>query len=236
MKVGNNINSKNALWNFGGNIPKNFVEHAKMSIPFYIEGHDLICSYSDYFVKENSICYELGSSTGELITKLAQRNYLKKNVNWIGLDSESKMVEYAKEYTKDLKNIKIICDDCTKYNFKKSDMIISYYCIQFVFPKYRQQLINEIYNNLNWGGAFFFFEKVRASDARFQDIATGWYSEWKENNGFSAEEILNKTKTLKGILEPFSTQGNIDLMKRAGFEDIISIMKYSCFEGFLAIK
>jgi tRNA (cmo5U34)-methyltransferase len=35
---------------------------------------------------------------------------------------------------------------------------------------------------------------------------------------------------------PFSTQGNIDLMKRAGFVDIMSILKYVNFEGFLAIK
>ena len=43
-----------------------FCRAAKMSIPFYKEGHDLISSYSDYFVK-NNICYELGCSTGELM-------------------------------------------------------------------------------------------------------------------------------------------------------------------------
>ncbi|MEK7298654.1 MAG: methyltransferase, partial [Candidatus Margulisiibacteriota bacterium] len=41
---------------------------------------------------------------------------------------------------------------------------------------------------------------------------------------------------LKGVLEPFSTQGNLDLLKRAGFVDVTSVMKYICFEGFLAIK
>jgi len=28
----------------------------------------------------------------------------------------------------------------------------------------------------------------------------------------------------------------MDLLKRAGFSDIMTIMKYVCFEGFLAIK
>ena len=37
-------------------------------------------------------------------------------------------------------------------------------------------------------------------------------------------------------MEPFSTQGNIDLMKRAGFVDIMPVSKWVCFEGFLAIK
>jgi tRNA (cmo5U34)-methyltransferase len=38
------------------------------------------------------------------------------------------------------------------------------------------------------------------------------------------------------VLEPCSTQGNLDLMKRAGFVDVMSVMKWACFEGFLAIK
>ena len=38
------------------------------------------------------------------------------------------------------------------------------------------------------------------------------------------------------VLEPFSTQGNLDLLHRAGFVDIIAVCKYLCFEGFLAIK
>ena len=37
-------------------------------------------------------------------------------------------------------------------------------------------------------------------------------------------------------VEPFSTQGNLDLMSRAGFVDINTILKYICFEGWLAIK
>ncbi|MFW6275739.1 MAG: methyltransferase, partial [bacterium] len=60
--------------------------------------------------------------------------------------------------------------------------------------------------------------------------------EFKINQGFSPEEIISKSQSLKGVLEPFSVQGNIDLLKRAGFKDIETIMKYTCFQGFLAIK
>ena len=236
MEVGNKINLKKSDWDFGGNVPENFVNHAQISIPFYLEGHKLISTYSDYFVKNHSICYELGVSTGELIFKLAERNKHRKNVKWIGIDSEIKMVDFAKKYTKDFKNIEIIYEDCVDFNYKTCDLVVSYYCIQFIHPSVRQILINKIFNSLNWGGAFFLFEKVRAPDARFQDISVSWYNEWKENNGFSPAEILNKTKSLKGVLEPFSTQGNSDLLRRAGFKDIMSIMKFSCFEGFLAIK
>ena len=45
-----------------------------------------------------------------------------------------------------------------------------------------------------------------------------------------------KSRSLKGVMEPFSTQGNLDMLKRAGFQDVMTIQKYVCFEGFLAIK
>jgi tRNA (cmo5U34)-methyltransferase len=97
-------------------------------------------------------------------------------------------------------------------------------------------LISKLYESLQWGGALILFEKVRGPDARFQDILTRLYDDYKLDQGFSAEEIISKTRSLKGVLEPFSTQGNFDLLKRAGFVDIMTVMKHLCFEGFLAIK
>ena len=126
--------------------------------------------------------------------------------------------------------------DIFNVNLNKSCIISSFYTIQFISPKKRQDLIKKIYKSLNWGGAFFFIEKVRGSDARFQDILTQTYSEFKLSQGFNPSEIISKSRSLKGILEPFSTQGNILLLKRAGFKDIMTVFKYGCFEGFLAIK
>ena len=54
--------------------------------------------------------------------------------------------------------------------------------------------------------------------------------------GYTPDDIITKSRSLKGVLEPFSTQGNVDLLKRSGFVDINTVQKYLCFEGFLAIK
>ena len=120
--------------------------------------------------------------------------------------------------------------------FLKADLIISYYSIQFTSPTKRQQIINKIYKSLNWGGCFIMFEKFRGPDARFQDIFTQIYNDFKETNGFSVYEIFNKQKSLRGILEPFSDQGNLGLLKRAGFKDISSISQLINFKGYLSIK
>jgi len=67
-------------------------------------------------------------------------------------------------------------------------------------------------------------------------MMTTIYTDFKLDQGYTSEEIVSKTRSLKGVLDPFSTAGNFDLLKRAGFQDIMTIMKYVCFEGFLAIK
>lgn len=236
MGVGHNIEVENAGWTFGGNTPETFVDHIRQSVPLYEEGHDLTCQLSDYFVSDTSVCYEVGTSTGELLRKLALHNKAKPGARWIGMDPVENMVDNAKSHCAGVENISILHEDARLFEFEKTDLIVSYYCLQFIPPRDRQELLNKLYEALNWGGALILFEKVRAPDARFQDIMTTLYNDFKLRNGFNGEEIVSKTRSLKGILEPFSTQGNIDLLKRAGFVDIMTVQKYLSFEGFLAIK
>ncbi|MCI0666499.1 MAG: methyltransferase domain-containing protein [Methylococcaceae bacterium] len=236
MDVGQDIKTERANWSFGDKVADRFAEHVRRSVPWYEEGHALICQLSDFFCLDNSICYELGVSAGELIKKLALHNRRKPDIRWIGLDIEPAMIKTAENHCKDVANIELLCADIRLVDFEKSDLIVSYYCIQFIPARYRQELFNKIYAALNWSGAFLLFEKVRAPDARFQDIQVALYNEFKLRNGFSAEEVLNKSLSLKGVLEPFSTEGNLGLLRRAGFTDIMTVMKNIGFEGFLAIK
>ena len=234
--VGENINAQQASWTFNGEIAKTFLSHVRRSVPFYDVSHDLICKYSDFFLKPNSVCYDLGSSTGHLLDNLVERHKHRKGIKWVGIDIESSMVEQAKKVAKNNKRIEFVADDIATYPYEKSDFITSYCTMQFCPPHIRQDVFNKIYESLNWGGGFILFEKVRASDARFQDMAQTLYADYKLEQNYTPSEIIAKTRSLKGVLEPFSTQGNLDLLKRAGFVDIMGIFKYICFEGFLAIK
>ena len=234
-KVGNNIKTNKGKWTFAKPIVvKNFDDHVLKSVPLYKEGHEIIIDLSDFFLKENSVCYDIGCSTGELLKKIDKNLNLNSN-KYYGIDNEKKMISFAKKKNKK-KNIHFICNDISKINLKKSDLIISYYTLQFLKPKQRIQVLKKIYKSLNWGGGFIFFEKVRAPDARFQDLMLKIYDEFKIKNGFKLDEIASKTRSLYGILEPFSSEGNNKLLKIAGFKDLMTISKYICFQGFLAIK
>lgn len=238
--VGDNLNADRANWKFSGETVASFDDHVSKSVPLYNEGHEMICDISDFFIKPTSVCYEIGCSTGELTIKLARHNSGKPDAQFIGIDVEMDMVNKAESKlgVENKINVSFIHSDIFDMDLgvESADMIVCYYTMQFISPAIRQAIINKFYKSLTWGGALLLFEKVRGPDARFQDIVTALYTDYKLRKGYTSEEIISKMRSLKGVLEPFSSQGNIDLLKRAGFTDVNTIQKYLCFEGFLAIK
>ena len=225
---------KTGAWSFGGKIPNKFEKHIAKSVPLYLEGHQIIVRLSDYFLKDGSICYDIGCSTGNLLKKINKHSN-KKKLTFYGIEKEKKMFNYAKLKTKE-KNIKLINKDFRSVAPKKSDLIISYYTFQFISPSLRQNMLTKIFKSLNWGGAFIMFEKIRGNDARFDNILNSLYLDFKEDNKLSTKDILLKSKSLRGVLEPFSDYGNLGLIKRAGFKDVQTIMQSLCFKGYLCIK
>lgn len=237
-KLGAELPAERANWKFNGKLVDSFDAHISRSVPLYKEGHDLICDMSDFFIKSNSLCYEIGCSTGTLTLELAAHHKNKPEAHFIGVDIEEDMIRKScskLNQTKGL-NVSFLAEDVTLLEMDQADLIVCYYTVQFIKTSVRQKLIDKLYDRLNWGGALLLFEKVRGADARFQDILSALYNDYKLREGYSADEIIAKSRSLKGVLEPFSTQGNLDMLKRAGFVDINTVQKYLCFEGFLAIK
>jgi len=236
MKIDKKIKSKKSQWSFK-NIADQFDSHIIKSIPNYEEWQELICFLSDNFLdSKNTIFTELGTSTGKLSLKLSNYHRTNKTIKIHSYDIEPSMIKKAKILSKNNKNINYHCKDITKNSFKKSNCIFAYYTLQFIPQKNRQELINKIYEKLEWGGGFFLFEKIRGQDARFQDYFLEIYNDFKSKNGFSDNEIMNKTRSLRGVLDPFSSKGNVSMLKRAGFADITSIAQWANFKGWLSIK
>ena len=236
--TGDKISAKNSAWSFEGNVAYNFNNHILRSVPFYLEGHNIVLNLSDFFLKKKSVCYDLGCSTGTLLKKLNNK-HSNKNIIFNGIDSVKEMVKFSRTKNatkKKINKINFIKKDLEKLRFIKNDLVISYYTMQFVEPEYRQIIFNRIYKSLKLNGGFIIFEKTRASDARFQDIFNSIYNEFKIENNYSHDEIMNKYRSLKGILEPFTDLENLNHFKNAGFNNITTIFQWTCFKGYLCIK
>jgi tRNA (cmo5U34)-methyltransferase len=99
MDSGDNILTSKGNFSFAGNVPKNFDQHVRKSVPLYDMGHDVICKLSSFFLSESSNVYDLRCSTGTLIQKIDNYNPIKK-INFFGIDVEKTMLHIAKKKTK----------------------------------------------------------------------------------------------------------------------------------------
>jgi len=209
--------------NFSFNTVKQFDKHINYSIPNYNILIKAIISISTYFLDKDYSVYDLGSSTGRLLSML------KFKGRKIG-------VEISKNLIKERAGIKIIEFDLNKQIiFQKSCIIFSIFTLCFLKKESRINLINNIYQSLVTGGAFIFTEKVYSESGLFQDIFTFSYYDFKKRN-FSENEILEKEKSLRRIQKPNISSENMEIIKNAGFRKISMFYKFYNFEGYICIK
>lgn len=232
--AGDSITANLGSWSFSDGVESKFDQHVRKSVPGYDMSHQIVKLLSDPFIRKSSRVLDLGCSTGTL-SRLLYDRHKDKRPQIIAIDNQDNMINYARNLNED-RDIEYYCQDLTDSTLPvECDLVASFYTLQFIPPSHRQCVVNEIYNALNWGGGFFLFEKVRAPDARFQDYISHGFTNFKLES-FNPTEVIGKANSLVGVMEPFSTQGNVEMLKRAGFVDITSVFKILCFEGFLAIK
>ncbi|MDA7473147.1 methyltransferase [Candidatus Pelagibacter ubique] len=228
MNVGN--------WKFNQKKSSSFESHIKKSVPDYLYTHGLIIKLIDFFTFPKSTIIDIGATTGNLIKKIHKR-HSQKNLSFIAIEPEKKMVRFLKKNLRNIKNVKILNNNAENTNIIKSDMIISHYTIQFIKPSKRQGLIKKIYKSLNKYGCFIWFEKIKGKNSKFEFILSSLLNDHKEIN-LSAKNIIAKAKSIRGIMEPLEDSENLKMLKKAGFNSskIQTIHQNLNFKGYLCLK
>ena len=224
-------------WKFNKDASKNFDEHVRQSIPHYDDIQKYICSLSEWFIKDNSIIYDLGCSTGETAKNLVTK-YGDKNFKYSGYDLSSTMIKIAKNKNKKNKKKLIFkLGDINKIDFKKnSDLFISILTFPFLNSDQRIKLYKKIYKSLNYGGAIIFVDKVRSSKSVYEDMFNQVYFDFKTDNKLKHEQVLNKSKSIRSAMQLFEIDEINNFLKKAGFKKSEKFFRWFNFVGIIAIK
>ena len=234
---GPGINSiEGSSWKFNKNVSNHFDKHVRQSIPYYDGIQNYVCSLSEWFIKENSVVYDLGCSTGETAKNLFIK-LPKKNFFYHGFDLSESMIKIARQRNKkNIKKAKFSVSDINKIKFKKSDLFLSVLTFPFLNSISRIKIYKKIYNSLNHGGALIFIDKVRASRSTYEDIFNQIYFDFKLDNKLKHEQILNKSKSLRSSMQIFEIKQIEGFLNEAGFKKYEIFFRWYNFVGFIVIK
>lgn len=115
-------------------------------------------------------------------------------------------------------------------------VILCVLTLQFTPIEYRQRIVRSCFDALEPGGALILVEKALGSSARIDDLLTGQYLKYKQDNGYSTEDIERKRLALEGVLVPVTDRWNEDMLNHAGFCDVTSFWRWFNFVGWVGVR
>lgn len=218
--------------------------HIEHSIRGYSNMMRDLIDYSRYFVEDGTNIVDVGCSTGKMTQALIEENQEHcKDGNYVGLeiaegffdDMENRGLEIKKLYP--WANVDFRKQDAREYTFENCSFISSVFTLQFMPPRHRREVLQNIYKGLNHGGAFVFAEKTVCDNPRLQNMLTFSHYDYKRRH-FTTEDIMDKEKTLRHMMKPNTWTEITSQLACAGFsfENIQPFWRNHNFVAAIAIK
>ncbi|WP_457744292.1 carboxy-S-adenosyl-L-methionine synthase CmoA [Sulfurimonas sp.] len=212
-----------------------FDDMLERSVPFYKESQKITEFFALKNLKEEGILYDLGCSTATILLNIHRK--LTLNAVLVGLDNSEAMLAQARRKCEAYgANIEVCNADILEYEYKKADVFISNYTLQFIRPLVREELVKKIALSLKEEGVFIFSEKVISHHSKLNKDLIECYYDFKKEQGYSEYEIIQKREALENVLVPYSEEENIKMAQNAGFSHCEIIFRWANFATFIAIK
>ncbi len=236
IKVDGLITSVPGQWKFDEEVAAHFDDHVRKSIPLYEELQSMVIEMSEWLITDGAVVYDIGSSTGETLHRLAEKHASKRDVRFLGIESSEAMVKSARAKCES-EAVRFLHKDVMEVErFEGTDLVLSLYTFQFLALKYRSVLMKRIYDALAPGGALILAEKIQAESPRLEDMWMELHWDWKRRQGLTDEMILQKARSLRGVMFPLTLSRNFELLEAAGFSDTEVFLKWHNFAGIIAFK
>ncbi len=223
---------------FGANVANVFDDMVSRSVPFYGEMQRMIAELSADHAKEGSDVYDLGCSTGT--TLIGMDTMVNPKIRFVGIDDSQEMLDKCKSKLIEIgfsRDYELRCSDLSQgIKIQNASVVVLCLTLQFVRPIYREQLIKNIYDGLNPGGALILVEKILAEESRFNRDFINYYYNYKRRNHYSELEISQKREALENVLIPYKLSEDISLLRDRGFAHCEVFFKWYNFAGLIAIK
>ncbi|MGK0404965.1 MAG: tRNA (cmo5U34)-methyltransferase [Oleispira sp.] len=222
---------------FDSAVARVFPDMIRRSVPGYAETVAMSGVIAGEYARNNTNLYDLGCSLGAVT--LAMRHGVKaNNCKIIGIDSSSAMIEQAEHYIaldEGSVDVELLCADITTQAIENASVVALNYVLQFIAQHQRLDLLTQIAQGLNVGGALILSEKICFDDEE-QPLQDKLHLDFKRANGYSELEIAQKRSAIENVLIPETESAHVARLKQAGFSQVIRWYQCFNFVSYLAIK
>lgn len=205
---------------FDNKVANVFEDMLKRSIPGYSAIISAVGMLTKIYSQPNSNYYDLGSSLGASALAM-RRNIAHPSCKVIAVDNSQAMVNRSKDII-EMDNtstpLDIFCDDIRNYKIENAAVVVLNYTLQFISPKNRDKVIENIFNGMKDGGILILSEKIIFEDEVLNQRQISRYHNFKKLNGYSDIEISKKKEALENVLIPETIETHKKRLFNAGFK------------------
>lgn len=207
-----------------------FDDHIALHIRDYDRLGATVLALADSFIIGGKRVYDIGCSTGKLITALDSK-YADRKAEYVGIDVNH---NFAKDF-EDTPTVKFNKADVTRgYEFSEASLILSLFTLQFIDPKDRLRVLDNIAGSLDTGYGFFVAEKVYPDSANAFRILEGGSNDHKLAHT-TPEEVIKKERDIRDIMRPFEEDLLVSELE-SRFRSVTTIWSCFNFRAYMCIK
>lgn len=216
-----------------------FPDMIRRSVPGYGTLIATIGIMAAKYAQENSHCYDLGCSLGAVSLSMSQR-ITQSDCDIIAVDNSLAMIERGQQILATDKTatipVKMVCADIQNVAINDASVVVLNFTLQFIPIAARLNLLQKIYQGLNYGGVLILSEKLAFANQARQDFQTAAHHDFKRAHGYSDLEISQKRTALDNVLTAETLDSHQQRLQQAGFG--FSDIWYQCFNfaSLIAIK
>jgi tRNA (cmo5U34)-methyltransferase len=215
-----------------------FPDMIRRSVPGYDVIIPMLGVFAEKYIQADSNIYDLGCSLGAATISI-RRKISKPDCKIIAVDNAPAMVEQCKsniEMDTSTTPVEVVCEDILATKIENASLVVINFTLQFLKPALRAELLKNIYQGLNNGGALIISEKITSNDQQQIDFYDELHTEFKRANGYSDLEISQKRSALENVLIPDTSETHIERLTDIGFGFVTPWFQCFNFASFCAVK
>ena len=227
---------------FDEQVAEVFPDMLARSVPGYASILSMIEQLTARFARPHTNIYDLGCSLGA--ATVLMRRQAAESCTIHAVDSSPAMTNRLQAQLSQPTTsgepagcpVQVHLADIRGFPMRNASMAILNLTLQFVPAQDRQQLLQDVAQALNPGGALLLSEKICFELPAQQALLTELHHDFKRAHGYSDLEIAQKRTAIENRLIPETLEVHLARLRQVGFEVVVPWFQCFNFVSILAIK